>query len=76
MIEPLAWLARAQLEWSSAFLAMSTRNSKILFVDDEETVANTLALIFCQRGYDTRAAHSAEQALQVIAEWPPDLAIL
>jgi len=55
---------------------MSTRNSKILFVDDEETIADTLALIFSQRGYDTRAAYSAEQALEIIAEWPPDLAIL
>jgi CheY-like chemotaxis protein len=55
---------------------MSTSNSKVLFVDDEETVANTLALIFSQKGYDTLAAHSAEQALKMIAEWPPDLAIL
>ena len=55
---------------------MSIENSKILFVDDEETVANTLTLIFSQRGYDTRAAYSAEQALEIIAEWPPDLAIL
>jgi len=55
---------------------VSIENSKILFVDDEETVANTLTLIFSQRGYDTRAAYSAEQALEIIAEWPPDLAIL
>jgi DNA-binding response OmpR family regulator len=33
-------------------------------------------LIFSQKGYDTRAAYSAEQALEIIAEWPPDLAIL
>jgi DNA-binding response OmpR family regulator len=55
---------------------MSTGDSKILFVDDEETVANTLALIFSHRGYDTRAAYGAERALKMIAEWPPDLAIL
>jgi two-component system NtrC family sensor kinase len=29
-----------------------------------------------RRGYETRVAHSAEQAVEVIAEWPPDLAIL
>jgi CheY-like chemotaxis protein len=55
---------------------MSTGNSRVLFVDDEETVANTLALIFSQRGYDTQAAYSAEQALKMVEEWAPDLAIL
>jgi CheY-like chemotaxis protein len=55
---------------------VNTRGSKILFVDDEQTVADTLALIFSQKGYNTRAAYSAEQALEIIAEWPPDLAIL
>ena len=55
---------------------MNTRDSKVLFVDDEQTIADTLALIFSQKGYDTRAAYSAEQALEIIAEWPPDLAIL
>jgi CheY-like chemotaxis protein len=49
---------------------------KVLVVDDERTIADTLAVIFSQRGYETRAAYSAEQALEIVAEWPPDLAIL
>jgi DNA-binding NtrC family response regulator len=47
-----------------------------LIVDDEHTIADTLGLIFAGNGYETRAAYSAEQALEIIAEWPPDLAIL
>lgn len=49
---------------------------KIMVVDDEETIADTLALIFSSNGYDARTAYSAEQALEVIEEWRPDLAII
>ena len=49
---------------------------KVLVVDDEETTAKTLALIFGNRGYQTRAAYSAEEAIDVIAEWQPDVALL
>jgi CheY-like chemotaxis protein len=55
---------------------VNTRDCKILFVDDEQRIADTLAVIFSQRGYDTRGAYSAEQALEIVAEWPADLAIL
>lgn len=55
---------------------METGSHKILVVDDERTIADTLAIIFSQRGYDTRAAYSAEQALEIVAKWSPDLAIL
>jgi DNA-binding response OmpR family regulator len=50
--------------------------NKILIVDDERTIADTLAVIFSQSGYETRAAYSSEQALEIIAEWLPDLAII
>jgi len=49
---------------------------KIMVVDDEETIADTLALIFSSNGYDARSAYSAEQALELIEEWRPDLAII
>jgi CheY-like chemotaxis protein len=54
---------------------MGIRN-KILIVDDEVTVAETLDLIFVSRGYEVRTAYSAEQAIEVIAHWQPDLAVL
>lgn len=48
----------------------------ILIVDDEQNIADTLALIFSKNGYHARVAYSAEQAIEIIAEWQPDLAIL
>ena len=49
---------------------------RVLIVDDERTIADTLVLIFSANGYETRASYSAEQALEIIADWLPDLAIL
>jgi DNA-binding response OmpR family regulator len=49
---------------------------KILIVDDERVITSTLAIIFANAGYDARAASSAEEALELIANWCPDLAFL
>jgi DNA-binding response OmpR family regulator len=49
---------------------------KILIVDDEPKVAETLDLIFSTRGYEVRAAFSAEQAIEILAGWKPELAIV
>jgi DNA-binding NtrC family response regulator len=53
-----------------------TSGRKILIVDDEETIADTLTLIFSSNGYEARTAYSAEQALEVLEEWRPDLAVI
>lgn len=52
------------------------QNRRILIVDDEPAITETLALIFSKHGYETKAAHSAEEAIETIAVWEPDLAIL
>jgi len=49
---------------------------KVLVIDDEVNVSDTLALIFTKEGYEARVAYSAEEAIEVIAEWQPDLAIV
>jgi len=49
---------------------------RILIVDDEATIADTLALIFQMRRYEVRVVYSAESAIELIAEWRPALAIL
>jgi DNA-binding NtrC family response regulator len=51
-------------------------NHKVLIVDDEKAICSTLGAIFMRRGYEVRSANSAEQAVEVVAEWQPDLAIL
>jgi DNA-binding response OmpR family regulator len=49
---------------------------RILVVDDEASIADTLALILSTRGYELRVAYSAEQAIEILAQWSPDLAIM
>lgn len=49
---------------------------RILIIDDETTIADTMALIFRAQRYDARVAYSAECAIEVIAAWRPDLAII
>lgn len=51
-------------------------NRKVLIVDDEKAVSETLTKIFRSRGYQARAVHSAEEAIGVLAEWQPDLVLL
>lgn len=46
---------------------------RILVVDDERTIADTLALIFRKHGFDARATYSAEQALACAPEFLPEL---
>jgi CheY-like chemotaxis protein len=48
----------------------------ILIVDDDRAITETLAVIFSRHGYEVRCAHSAEEAIETIAGWEPDLAIL
>ena len=48
----------------------------ILIVDDDRAITETLAVIFSKNGYEVRCAHSAEEAIETIAVWEPDLAIL
>ena len=53
----------------------TTRN-RVLIVDDEDVIAVTLSLIFRAMGYETRTAWSAEEAVELLEEWRPDLALV
>lgn len=69
--------AKPSLERGSVQVLASLKGGRrILIVDDEANIADTLALIFKMRRYDVRVAYSAESAIEVIAEWRPDLAVL
>jgi DNA-binding response OmpR family regulator len=54
----------------------SAPQRRVLVVDDEKAIADSLVLIFNQRGYQARAAYSAEEAVAMLDEWPPMLAVL
>jgi CheY-like chemotaxis protein len=41
-------------------------NKRVLVVDDERIVGKTLAIIFSNEGYETRAVESAEAALALL----------
>ena len=47
----------------------------VVLVEDEEVLRRTLARILEREGHDTRTAESAERALELIREGPPDLLI-
>ena len=46
---------------------------RVLVVDDERIIADTLQLIFRKHGFDARAAYSAEEALQTARAFHPTL---
>jgi len=48
---------------------------RVLVVDDERVVADTLALILRGRGFDARAAYSGEDAAEIALTWTPDAVI-
>jgi response regulator NasT len=48
----------------------------ILIVDDDQLLAAFLSEVLHNAGYDTMQAYSADQALKVIAEREPDMAML
>ena len=54
----------------------SRQKKRVLIVDDESVIADSLATIFSNEGYEARAVYSAEQALQLFAEWVAHLAII
>jgi DNA-binding response OmpR family regulator len=52
--------------------------ARVLVIDDENVIAETLAIIFSNEGYETRAVQPAEAALALLKteEWVPQLAIV
>ena len=49
---------------------------RILVVDDEVAIADTLAMILALQRYEVRTAYSAEQAIEILSQWRPDVAVL
>jgi CheY-like chemotaxis protein len=48
---------------------------KVLVVDDERVIADTLAMILNQSGFQARAVYSGETALETAATFEPDMLI-
>jgi CheY-like chemotaxis protein len=48
---------------------------KVLVADDERVIADTLAMILNQSGFDARAVYSGERALELAGTFTPDMLI-
>jgi CheY-like chemotaxis protein len=48
---------------------------RVLVVDDEEVIANTLAIILNQAGFEARAVFSGEQAVELLESFQPEMMI-
>ena len=55
----------------------STNASKprVLVADDEQVIANTLAIILNQAGFEARAVFSGEKAVEILDTFQPDMLI-
>src|SRR6202789_1446352 len=55
----------------------STTSTKprVLVADDEQGIANTLAIILNQAGFEARAIYSGEKAIEALDAFKPDMLI-
>jgi CheY-like chemotaxis protein len=56
---------------------MSDNHAKprVLVADDERVIADTLAMILNQSGFEARAVYSGEKALELVPTFKPDMLI-
>jgi CheY-like chemotaxis protein len=57
-------------------LGMSRRETRILVVEDDETLRETLAEVLVDEGHEVRAAAHGDEALDHLDGWLPDLILL
>ena len=50
--------------------------ARILFVEDEEEVLETVKKFFSRQGFDVYGARTAADALELAERFPPDVAVL
>jgi CheY-like chemotaxis protein len=48
---------------------------RVLVADDEQVIANTLAIILNQAGFEARAVYSGEKAIDALDTFHPDMLI-
>ncbi|HLY43737.1 MAG TPA: response regulator [Terracidiphilus sp.] len=58
-----------------AAAATNPRKHKVLVIDDEQAIADTLTLILNHAGYDARAAYSGWTAIELACDFQPDMLV-
>jgi len=56
-------------------MAESNGKPKVLIADDEHVIADTLAMILNQSGFEARSVYSGEKAVEMIPVFEPDMLI-
>ena len=56
-------------------MTTNSNKSRVLVADDEQVIANTLAIILNQAGFEARAVYSGEGAVESLDEFKPDMLI-
>lgn len=54
----------------------NSAKTKVLVVDDEKIIADTLVLILNQSGFDASAAYRGRQAVRLATQSPPDVLLI
>ena len=54
---------------------VSNSKPRVLVADDEQVIANTLAIILNQAGFEARAVFSGEKAVEALDTFRPDMLI-
>ena len=49
------------------------RRLKVLVIDDERVIADTVRLILSQSGFEVAVAYTADHAVRLAAAWTPDI---
>jgi DNA-binding response OmpR family regulator len=53
-----------------------TRGSRILVVEDDETLRETLGEVMAEDGHEVRMAEDGQRALDEMMSWDPDIVVL
>ena len=53
----------------------NTTKPRVLVADDEQVIANTLAIILNQAGFEARAVFSGEKAIEALETFQPNMLI-
>lgn len=56
-------------------MAMSPNKSRVLVIDDDRMIADTLTQILKMHGFDATPVYSGESALEWIEEYQPDIVL-
>lgn len=56
-------------------MSQNSTKPKVLVADDERVIADTLAMILNQSGFEARAVYSGEKALEMAPDFRPNMLI-